>query len=765
LRTDESTSTSRTGSRGRSSPAWLLWAAVLLPGTATAIGSENGGTGLVAIDRASSLPASGMFVSTYANLLDNKFTPGQRLFTFTPSVTKGLGGGFEISGTLPFSGSSSDLPGDFSKRIDVRGRDLGGNVRWTTPLGTSRLRVGGQGLLNWPILSDKTRPGGTQDPDNGFDVGVKGLLSMEFGNQTYPMQLHVNGGYWWSRDDGAFYYQNSPVRLPLAVAPGQKNDVLTAGVALQGGLNRMTLFTELTTQQLLDARGQIRSSENLWRLTPGVRTKITSSIAATAALTFNLATDSDRTSFDPETAYPEVEFQFGLTLGQVIRRMREVPSLRTPVAKALGPVGAPAAAAGTGSAGEIESAPGAAAPVDATGATPKIAAPSRTPSGSTSAAAPAPDAAAALDEERLDGQPHQPAPFANAVPAAAVQPSLDQRIARISRRLDQLEMIRTLDRIESRLATLETRGGAARTAAAAEPTSGSSSPDLSERMDALQLQLQQLQQSVHESTAQPTPTTAPKPAVSSGGVQSAITSPGRVAPAEGTGTPVATEQSSERERELVARIGRLEGELESRRREMQGRTSGSTLVVPVPTPPQVPTPIVVPAPPPATTVPAPASTISNTFALRAEAERELARSRALRGAVEAPADSGAATSAAPATLQHAEAIGFPLDVGAKVELEIDLAKDRPDTSSSGAAVLDEWARHLSASPSTRVLLLVYGAGGSRSEAATRTERQAKALREHILGAGVRADQIAALGMGLADQQPGDRPRVVLERVR
>lgn len=833
--------------------AFFTGVALLACSTSWAVSSQEGGTGLVRVDRAHSLPITGLLISSYGGYFSNDLTPGSRLFTFQPSITKGLGGGFEISGTLPLEGLTSDLADSlaYSRRFELRGRDPIANVRWTGPIGTSRFRAGAQGSVAYGF-GDETRPGGTADPKDAFDIGVKGLLSMEFGSYDFPMQLHVNGGYWWSRNDGAFYYREMPTPLPIVA--DRKNDVFGAGVALQGGLQRVTLFAELTTEHFLDARGEIAGSENLWRLTPGVRSKLSSSIAATAALSFDLSKDNDRTAFDPDDVYPDVEFRLGLALGQVLRRLPDLPSWRAETE------------AETQVAAVVEPGPAPSVPAAPAAAPPKGQAVQPAPTSAKPAAAPAPPAAEvdrAEPAERREEEvvaaeakapkqrkvavlPPKPGPQPLPMQPAPASPAFEQQVQMMQQRLEQLEMVMLLDRFEERLARLERMTGpvaaapapvavakpgtkpAAKPAAeteppaakpegetpapvvqpksdvpepaaqdaapapaagakpaATEPVSGAAAEDdTAARLDAIQAQLASLMQ-----TTQPGPKAAPSPTAAAPDTAAAkpavepAAAPASKAkdrkateskPEAAATTQAATPAPTTREQELAARVAQLEREIGAARAQTPpaARDRSTTVVVPA-------TAGTTSAPGGATIVTAPqaaAPAAASTRALQEEVASELARSRAARAQtatiqVEAPAP--VADTSEAIDIARVATDAFPLAVGEKTELTgIAFAGGDTAIAASERDVLDTWAKRLASSPRVRVMLLVHGTGADRSEVLARSDRRAKALRQHLVAQGAQSDQVVAIGMGLVETETptagtarGSAGRVELQRVR
>ena len=433
--------------------AVLAFACLTVAGAGTAGAGEQGGSGLVGVDQAFSLDIGRPLVNTHIGYFSRDFTGGSdRFYTFTPSLTLGLGAGFEGSAALAFEGLSSKLENEaFDRRFDLRRRDLTTRLRWTAPLGTTRLRAGVEGLLGLP-LGDAIRAGGTIDPSRDYDIGVMGLLSTNLGWFNFPLRLHANAGYWWSRDDGAFYDRSHPLALPISGPGAVGNDLALYGVALETGLRRVSLFTELVTEQFIDARGAVKAQENLWQLTPGLRTKLTPTIELTAAISFNLSKDDPSTVFNPDVVYPDHELRVALTLGDILARerseSRQLPREDEPMAITPEPVAATAKAA-----------------AEATAPSAAVIAPENAPAAPKAAKPTAPPQA-------------EPAADASAAPAmeAAPGPDLDAaRLRMIEDRLERLELQNRMAGLEARLDKLEGRTQSA-SAAPAPPAATKTAP-------------------------------------------------------------------------------------------------------------------------------------------------------------------------------------------------------------------------------------------------------------------------------------------------
>ncbi len=690
--------------------ALLLAAAGAAP--AAAANSEDGGSGLLRVDYAWSMPFRGLVVSTHAGYFSNEFTPGTaRYMTLTPSLTKGLSNGFEAAVALPFEILTDRLEdAAFDRRFDLRQRDLLAKLRWSGPLAGPRLRLGLQGMLGAPLFSDGMRPGGDRDPGTALDAGAMALLSANVGAFSFPVRIHANAGYWWSRDDGAVYTRQLPSPLPLAGAGIEHNDLVLGGLAVEAGLRRFVLFTELTTEQLVGARAQVRGRENLWRLTPGVRTDVGQNISLTAGLSFDLSSDDPATAYNPKDAYPDVELRVGLMLGTVLTRQRyEARKQRDQMNWAIS---GRAERAEPADVVQAEATPPAIVP-------PAAVAPVAPPATRTPAADPgaAPLADLRQMEERL------------------ARLELQMRMAQLEARVLEFERRESSpaaasawparERIEpDEAADVEASWPAAETATPAEPVAVQQQPAgiapdaTAQRLAAMQRQLDALARAVAAPRA---PAVAPAPVATA-----PAAAPAAAAPTGATVTPA--ERAAPR---AVA--------------------------------PALPPVVVTPAArgesaPAEATVAAPApalepSTDPETEALWDEIDRlsaELLGETAGAAAAppETPIESTAAGEAPVAT-------PFPLAVGERVVLtEVDLLAADPLANDAARQSLDAWAALLAADPQVQVALLVHAGGVDREEGLGRTTEQAARLRDYLALAGVDAAQMVALGMGAAEPLVG-----------
>lgn len=300
--------------------AALAVASALLASGRALAATEDGGSGVVTVDRAFSLPLGRPAISLQGNLYSGEVTPDDsRFFLLTPSAALGLGGGFEASVAFPFQGQSQSLADSldrFDHRFDLRDGMPTLKARWTGNLLGPRLRLGALALAD-VSLGDGYRPGAVTDANTRFDPGLIGLLSTDFGWKNVPFRLHANAGYWWSRNDHTVRYRHHPVELRIPGFDADKNDVASVGVALEAGLRRAVLFAEVITEQLVDDGGVISTQEQYWRLTPGARFMLTHSIALNAALSFDLSSDDPATRFDPRSVYADTELKLGFDFGRV----------------------------------------------------------------------------------------------------------------------------------------------------------------------------------------------------------------------------------------------------------------------------------------------------------------------------------------------------------------------------------------------------------------------------------------------------------------
>jgi outer membrane protein OmpA-like peptidoglycan-associated protein len=280
--------------------------------------TEDGGSGLVRVDHAYSRPFGRPLINVWGGYFNKEVPPYEkRYFTLVPGLTLGLGLGFEASAVIDLDGvtTSADL-GNFDRRFDVRTRDFGGKLRWTTRVLTDRVRLGAQGIID-SDFGDARRPGGTKDPQQEFDPGLVGLMSFDFSINQVLMRLSGNGGVWKSRNDGAVYFRDFPAPLSVPGLDPDDNDVWMGGVALEAGLRSATLFTEFTCEQLMMGGDYMSFREGYLRLTPGVRFALSKTIAMTAAVSADLSSNDTKTQFDPSEVYANAELRLGFSFGQV----------------------------------------------------------------------------------------------------------------------------------------------------------------------------------------------------------------------------------------------------------------------------------------------------------------------------------------------------------------------------------------------------------------------------------------------------------------
>lgn len=123
-----------------------------------------------------------------------------------------------------------------------------------------------------------------------------------------PLKIVANVGYWLNREKGT-------VRFPsyLFSVPGRldNKDMVVGGLALVFPSPRVTLFTELYTEQFVQSSGLTARRENPLFLTPGAKLTLPYGLVLTAGVDVRLSTNDPSTAFDPEAAFPE----WGVTLG------------------------------------------------------------------------------------------------------------------------------------------------------------------------------------------------------------------------------------------------------------------------------------------------------------------------------------------------------------------------------------------------------------------------------------------------------------------
>ncbi len=133
-----------------------------------------------------------------------------------------------------------------------------------------------------------------------FDLNDVSVLS--------PLRVHLNAGYWLNRDKSTVRFPSYMFPLPGRL---ENKDVILAGLGLEFPSSRVTLFTELYTEQFAAGSDMASFKECPILITPGARMTLPFGIVATAALDLRLSRDDANTAFDPEAEFPE----WGFTLG------------------------------------------------------------------------------------------------------------------------------------------------------------------------------------------------------------------------------------------------------------------------------------------------------------------------------------------------------------------------------------------------------------------------------------------------------------------
>ena len=711
-------------------PALIVILVLLLSTSAVFAFGESGGSGLVRIEQAYSLPIGRPLVSIYSGYYGNDFTPGtSRLFSFTPSLTLGLGAGFEASGSLRYEGLSTvQDEGLFTHRYETRRRTLTIKARWSSDIGSPRLRAGVLGNVGIPA-GEVQRPGGTENPDIDMDRGLMFMTSANLGGLSVPLRLHANVGYWWSRNDGAFYYRDHPFAVDMPGVDPRHNDVIQYGLGLEAGLRRAVIFLELSSEQFVGGRSAIKPGENLWRLTPGFRTQLTSSVGLTGGVAFDVSSNDPETAFDPKDVFPEYEFRLGLTIGSVLSR--ESHERRRYRVASTGDL-VPAEPAVPGSWMVIDHGPVAEdEPVVIIG----------TP---TAEPTPAPTVA----------------PMPMTVVRAPMQPVgrvVDETtVEELERRLDRMETMQRIADVEARLARMESRGlggpsaefvvptepepSSAPTAAAVDTTASvvvetgmeTTAPQASN--DEMQARFDRMLADFEQALGRLTPpAAAPAPAA----VQPQATAPTPAAAAPVPATTAAPQPQATAPAPVVS-------------------APASSATVPATPAPQA----VVPQQP----VPVPVQAVEPAVAL----EEELTRP------YEAPLEDVQldpdllkpyVANETPTTTPAPDAVGMPLAPGQRLAYpELDLGVALPFADGGNGVVLEEIVTMMTGHPEMGVAVLVHGGGVDADEARIWSEAQAAALCDFFVAAGVGADQVVPMGLGLNESRVAG-PLLELERIR
>ncbi|MCX5800201.1 MAG: thrombospondin type 3 repeat-containing protein [Candidatus Eisenbacteria bacterium] len=123
-----------------------------------------------------------------------------------------------------------------------------------------------------------------------------------------PLKLIANAGYQINGEEGGARFPSYLFSIPGSL---DNNDVVSGGLALVFPSSRVTLFTELYTEQFVQGSGVAGRKESPVFLTPGAKVKLPFDLVATAAVDIRLSVDDRNTVFNPDEAFPE----WGITLG------------------------------------------------------------------------------------------------------------------------------------------------------------------------------------------------------------------------------------------------------------------------------------------------------------------------------------------------------------------------------------------------------------------------------------------------------------------
>ena len=110
------------------------------------------------------------------------------------------------------------------------------------------------------------------------------------------------------------------------------------------------------------------------------------------------------------------------------------------------------------------------------------------------------------------------------------------------------------------------------------------------------------------------------------------------------------------------------------------------------------------------------------------------------------------------------------EIQVTVEIRIDDVASRQSVVKTGGnsqeAFVTDWATRLARNPNIRLSILVHGGGPDRAKALQSTDAAAKAWRTRLVDAGVNADQLVPLGMGVTELDLGpDTMRAEIERLQ
>jgi hypothetical protein len=262
----------------------------------------------------------GLFGNYYRRMSPTAHSVTENFAVGNLSARYGLTKAFEAFIVLPGNGALwqyKKLPDREEQSVNHGGLgDARFGLKMKVPFESERYALGfelgtsvptGKNTELW--LPDQTTEKLFTSGSTNFFGRVCGSIDLSRVQVLSPLKLVANVGYLLNRE-------KEKVRFPsyLFSIPGllDNKDMLSGGFALVFPSSRVTLFTELYTEQLVQGSDVAGRKENPIFLTPGAKIKLPFDLVATAAFDLRLSADDPKTAFNPDETFPEWGFTLGL---------------------------------------------------------------------------------------------------------------------------------------------------------------------------------------------------------------------------------------------------------------------------------------------------------------------------------------------------------------------------------------------------------------------------------------------------------------------
>jgi len=280
--------------------------------------SAEGGVGLLQAHSAETMPRGLVSVSLTATTCDLYALSGVPGGAHGRVRSVRLAGSVGVTRWLEVAADASILSAALGDHSASGLANPAASVKVGLPVGPPWLLVAVAGRVELPLADELVLDagGGERVPLGGgsVDASAMALATVDL-TSPFPARVHVNVGWAFhgSDDRGRRVFPGAYPAVPEGGAAGD-NDAVLLRAAVEFPGRRVSLFTEFRGDVLVD-RGLVALRENPLALTQGVRVRH-GAWSATGALTVGLSGDDPSTpGFDPLEAYPDWQFEAGLSWG------------------------------------------------------------------------------------------------------------------------------------------------------------------------------------------------------------------------------------------------------------------------------------------------------------------------------------------------------------------------------------------------------------------------------------------------------------------